>query len=109
MSGAEPWRAAPGGVSLKVRLTPKGGADRIDGIGADAEGRPVLLVRVAAPPVEGAANAALIKLIAKAAGAPKSRLSLTAGAGARIKRLHISGDAQAIADALRAAVPARRA
>lgn len=109
MSAARPWRAAPGGVSLTVRLTPKGGADRIDGIGVDAEGRPLLLARVAAPAVKGAANAALIRLIAKAAGAPKSALSLAAGAGGRVKRLHIAGDAPAIMAALQKALPAPRA
>ena len=54
------------GVTLAVRLTPKGGRDAIDGIEQLADGRSVLKVRVRAAASEGEANAALIKLIAKA-------------------------------------------
>ena len=53
---SQPWQIVDDGLELAVRLTPKGGRDRIDGIGEDASGKPVLLVRVAAPPVDGAAN-----------------------------------------------------
>ncbi len=76
---------------LAVRLTPRGGADRIDGWGEDAAGRPLLKVRVSAPPVEGEANAALEKLMAKALGLPKSAVSVAAGQTARIKALVIQG------------------
>ncbi len=107
MSGARPWRAAPGGLSVAVRLTPKGGRDRIDGIGADADGRPLLLVRVSAPPVEGAANEALRRLLAKAAGAPRSAVRFEAGETTRVKRLLIEGDAAALAAALEAAAGGR--
>jgi len=53
-------------VHLAVRLAPGASADRIDGWDKDAGGRPVLKVRVRARPVEGEANAALIKLLARA-------------------------------------------
>ncbi|MFN3262604.1 MAG: DUF167 family protein [Pikeienuella sp.] len=96
MSGARPWRPAPGGLSLRVRVTPRGGADRIEGLGADAAGAPVLLVRVSAPPADGAANKALVRLVAKAAGVPKGAVTVEAGAAARIKRLHIAGEAAAL-------------
>lgn len=76
---------------LAVRLTPRGGADRIDGWGEDAAGRPLLKVRVTAPPVEGEANAALEKLMAKALGLPKSAVSVAAGQTARIKSLAVQG------------------
>lgn len=76
---------------LAVRLTPRGGADRIDGWGEDAQGRPLLKVRVSAPPVEGEANAALEKLLAKALGLPNSAVSVAAGQTARIKSLIVRG------------------
>src|SRR6187455_1370871 len=87
-----PWSASLGGVTLTVRLTPKGGRDAIDGVETLSDGRAVLKVRVHAAPSEGEANAALIKLIAKAVGVPPRDVSLVAGATARIKRLVISGD-----------------
>ena len=76
---------------LTVRLTPRGGADRIEGWGADAAGRPLLKVRVSAPPVEGEANAALEKLIAKALGLPRSAVNVATGQTARVKFLAIEG------------------
>ncbi|WGM37269.1 DUF167 family protein [Caulobacter sp. NIBR1757] len=76
---------------LAVRLTPRGGADRIDGWGEDAQGRPLLKVRVSAPPVEGEANAALEKLLAKALGLPKSAITVAAGQTARVKSVAVRG------------------
>ena len=91
MAAALPWSAVAGGVALAVRLTPKGGRDAIDGIEHLADGRSVLKVRVRVAPSEGAANAALVRLIAKAVGVPPRDVTLTAGATARVKRLTISG------------------
>jgi uncharacterized protein (TIGR00251 family) len=87
------WRLAPNGVELTVRVTPKGGRDAIDGITALADGTCVLKVRLRAPPSEGEANAALIRLLAQALGVPQRAVSLVAGASARIKRLKIEGGA----------------
>jgi uncharacterized protein (TIGR00251 family) len=95
-----PWSASPGGVSLTVRLTPKGGRDAIDGIETMSDNRAVLKIRVRAAPSEGEANAALIKLIARAVGVPPRDVSLVAGATARIKRLNISGDGPTLVAAL---------
>jgi uncharacterized protein YggU (UPF0235/DUF167 family) len=91
MAAAPPWSAVAGGVALAVRLTPKGGRDAIDGIEHLADGRSVLKVRVRVAPSEGAANAALVRLIAKAVGVPPRDVTLAAGATARVKRLTISG------------------
>lgn len=107
MSAARPWRAAPGGLLIAVRATPKGGADRIDGLGVDAEGRPALLVRVSAAASDGAANEALRRLLARAAGSAPSAATLEAGALARSKRFRIAGDPAALAAALEAAVAGR--
>lgn len=76
---------------LAVRLTPRGGRDSLDGWSTDEAGRRVLKARVSAPPVDGAANAALIVLIAKALGRPKSAVRIVSGESARIKQLEIEG------------------
>ena len=102
-----PWAAAAGGVTLAVRLTPKGGRDAIDGIERMADGRAVLKVRVAAPPSEGEANDALIRLIAKGLGVPPRDVGLAAGATARVKRLTIAGDPGRLIGALEKLVAAR--
>jgi uncharacterized protein YggU (UPF0235/DUF167 family) len=99
MSGL-PWAVTPGGLSLSIRLTPKGGRDAIDGIERLADGRAVLKARVRSAPSEGAANDALIRLIAQALDIAPRQVTLTAGASARIKRLTIEGDGPALAVAL---------
>ena len=99
-----PWKAGPDGLTVAVRLTPRGGRDGFDGIGADADGAAHLRVRVSAPPVDGAANAALVKLLAKAAGARRGDVAFVSGETARVKRLSIAGDAAALAAALEASI-----
>ena len=89
-----------GGVALSVRLTPKGGRDGIDGIELLADGRSALKVRVRAAASEGEANAALIRLLAKAVGVPPRDVALSAGVTARIKRLTIAGDGPTLIAAL---------
>lgn len=78
-------------MRIAVRLTPRGGRDAIDGWATGADGRPHLKARVAAPPVEGEANAALIVLLAKALGISKSRVSIAAGQTGRLKSVEIEG------------------
>lgn len=95
-----PWTVTHDGVTLNVRLTPKGGRDSIDGIETLADGRPVLRARVRAVPADGAANEALVQLLAKHLHVAPRDVSLIAGASARIKRLAIAGDGQTLAIAL---------
>jgi uncharacterized protein len=102
-----PWAAAPGGIALAVRLTPKGGRDAIDGVERTADGRAVLKVRVAAPPSEGEANDALIRLVAKALSVPPRDVALAAGATARVKRLTVAGDPVRLIAALEKIAAAR--
>ena len=98
--GARPWTAAAGALLLDVRLTPKGGRDALDGIAPLADGRSVLKARVRAAPHEGAANAALTRLIAATAGVPASQVTIVGGATARVKRIRIAGDPKTIAATL---------
>lgn len=74
-------------MQFAVRVTPKGGRDAIEGWTRDDAGRPVLKVRVAAAAAEGAANSAVIALLAKALKRPRSALTLVAGHTARVKRI----------------------
>lgn len=74
---------------LKVRLTPRGGKEAL---GAITDG--VLHARVAAPPVEGAANSALLRLLAKRLNHPVSKLTIVAGEHSRIKTVSFEGMSQ---------------
>jgi len=74
-------------ADLTVRLTPRGGRDALTGVRADG----VILARVSAPPVDGKANAALCRLLAKALGVAPSRVSVVRGAGAREKVVRVDG------------------
>ena len=71
---------------LRVRLTPKGGRDQVTKFEAG-----VLYARVAAPPVDGAANRALIALLSEALDIPKSRIAFASGETGRDKRLRLEG------------------
>jgi uncharacterized protein (TIGR00251 family) len=97
---SRPWTVTSDGIVLTVRLTPKGGRDAIEGIDQMEDGRSVVKARVRAAASEGEANAALVSLIARTLAVPPSRVTLIAGAAARIKRLNVMGDTGAIAAAL---------
>jgi uncharacterized protein YggU (UPF0235/DUF167 family) len=72
---------------LTLRVTPKGGRDAVEGWTRDEAGRPLLKVRVAAAPADGAANAAVLTLLAKALKVPRSSLELISGETSRTKRI----------------------
>ena len=88
-----PFAPAGRGVRLAVRLTPRAARNGLDGVAPGPDGRPVLLLRVAAPPVEGAANAALVGFVAEALRMRKSDVAVVAGERGRLKTLELSGDA----------------
>jgi uncharacterized protein len=90
MSGRA-WSPTPDGIVVLVRLTPRGGRDAIEGVEQLADGRSVLKARVRAAASEGEANAALIKLLAKALGVAARDVRLAAGATARVKRVQVAG------------------
>ena len=104
-----PWRLAADGLTLTVRLTPKGGRDTIDGIEQMADGRPVLKARVRAAASGGEANAALIRLLARSLAIAPRQVTLVAGATARLKRLEIAGEGSVLAKALERIAGMRRA
>ncbi len=74
---------------IRVRLTPRSGRNEIAGWQ-----KALLRVRVTAPPIEGKANAALERLIAKALGVPKRDVSVVSGARGREKTVEIAGMSQ---------------
>ena len=68
-------------VRFAVRLTPRAGVDRVDGVNEEG----VLQARVAAPPVGGAANTSLVRLLADELSVARSAVRLVAGATGRHK------------------------
>jgi len=88
--------ATADGVRVAVRLTPRGRADRIEGIAVSADGRPVLKLSVTAPPAENRANAALIELLAREWRLPKRDVTVVGGAKGRDKTVHIAGHPAAL-------------
>jgi uncharacterized protein (TIGR00251 family) len=74
------------GVTLTVRVTPRASKNEIAGVTEGA-----LKVRLIAPPVEGAANAALLAFLADALGLRRGQITLLAGRSARQKLVRIVG------------------
>ncbi|MGE5467891.1 MAG: DUF167 domain-containing protein [Ignavibacteria bacterium] len=84
------------GVVLSLHIQP--GAKRTETAGLHGE---ALKIRLAAPPVDGKANDALIAFLAKTLGVPKSSVELLSGQTSRAKRVRVAGvDAAAAAAAL---------
>ena len=84
------YRHTDTGLLLHLRVTPNAGRDAIDGAEMRDDATCVLRIRVAAVPDKGRANAAVIALLAKALGLPKSALSLVSGDTSRFKTLSIA-------------------
>jgi uncharacterized protein (TIGR00251 family) len=80
------FEATDAGIVLRVRVIPRAGKSGIAGTRDDA-----VLVRLNAPPVEGAANAELIAVIASALDVPARAVTIVAGARSRHKRVRIDG------------------
>ena len=87
---AEPFRLEAGRLLVALKVQPGAGATALAGIEALADGRRVLKIKVTAPPEDGKANAAVIKLLAKAWKLPKGRLTIVAGQRSRLKTLEIA-------------------
>ena len=81
-----PVREDGTGVLFAVRVIPRARRSELDGVREGA-----LVVRLAAPPVEGQANAALQAFLAEALGVRKSQVSLRTGEKSRAKVVHVEG------------------
>jgi uncharacterized protein (TIGR00251 family) len=88
----KPYTAVAGGVRLAVRLTPRASRNGVDGIAMDANDRPLLKLRLVAPPVEGAANVALVAFLSDALSLRKTDIVIRSGDTSRTKILHLSGE-----------------
>jgi hypothetical protein len=77
---------AGGGVTFSVRVVPRSSCNQIVGVESGA-----LKIKLTAPPVEGAANAALIEFIAEWLGVRRSAVSIVSGDKARNKIVRVSG------------------
>lgn len=86
------FRAAKQGVLVAVRVQPRSRPERLEGFVADAAGAVRLKARLGAAPEDGKANAALLKLLARAWDVAPSRLALVSGARERNKTVLLEGD-----------------
>jgi hypothetical protein len=75
-----------GGVEFRVRACPRAAKNAVQGVIGDS-----LKVRLCAPPVDGAANAALAEFLADALGVSKGKVRIVAGATSREKRVAVAG------------------
>ena len=78
--------AAAGGVRLRLRVQPRASRTEVAGPQGD-----LLKVRLAAPPVDGAANEALVRFLAEALGVPRGAVRLVAGETSRTKVVEVAG------------------
>lgn len=76
----------PGAVRFSVRVQPRAGRSALDGAHAGA-----LKVRLAAAPVDGAANDALIELLAESLEVPKRAVTIVSGETSRTKVVEVQG------------------
>ena len=80
------------GCHLSIRVTPRSAKPGIGEWKSDPGGRPFLEIRVAAAPADGAANDEVVRLLAKALGLAKSRLTIASGQTSRLKRIEVQLD-----------------
>jgi uncharacterized protein (TIGR00251 family) len=97
----DPWRYSTQGISVALRVTPRGGRDDIDGLERLADGRTVVKVRVRAVADGGEANRAVTELVAKALGVPKAKVRILSGATSRLKQIAVAGDPAKLGEILR--------
>lgn len=99
-----PFQIVADGVEVRLRVTPKASHNAIGDVVADAQGNGALRVAVTAVPEKGGANAAVIKVLAKAWRLRKTDMQIVRGATDRNKVLLIQGDGEALSAQLRTAL-----
>jgi uncharacterized protein (TIGR00251 family) len=104
-----PWRYSTEGVSVALRVTPRGGRDDIDGIETLANGRAVIKVRVRTIAEGGEANRAVTELLAKALGVPRGKVRVLSGMTSRLKQIAVDGDPVKLGETLRKLTAAKTA
>ena len=103
----DPWRTSTQGISVTLRVTPRGGRDDIDGVETLADGRRVVKVRVRAVADGGEANRAVTELLASALGVPKARVRILSGVTSRLKQIAVDGDGARLGETLRGLTAAK--
>lgn len=93
MAGPTPFSAASDGVHVALQVNPRAGYDRIGPLVEQPDGRFALKVAVSAAPESGKANAAAIRLLARAWKVPKSACRVIRGERDRHKTLFVAGNA----------------
>ena len=106
---ADPWRYSADGISIALRVTPRGGRDDIDGIEVLSDGRPVVKVRVRAIAEGGEANRAVTDLLAKVLGVRKRDVRVLSGTTSRQKQIAVDGDPRKLGELLRSITAAKPA
>ncbi len=86
------WTVLADGLVVAVTVRPRQRRPGIAGVVSDRQGRPRLALNVASPAREGEANDAARALLAESLGVSKNAVAIIAGAGAREKRLHVTGN-----------------
>jgi uncharacterized protein (TIGR00251 family) len=104
----DPWRYSLQGISVALRVTPRGGRDDIDGLETLANGRAVVKVRVRAIADGGEANRAVTELLAKALGVPKASVRILSGTTSRLKQIAVDGDPAELGESLRRLTAAKK-
>lgn len=104
MTLAPPFIVDADGLTLTIRVTPKASRTAMAGVTVLPNGTTALAVRIAAPPVEGAANVELVRFVARQLGIGRNAVTLIAGHSSRIKRLRIVGTQVTLANALAALI-----
>lgn len=88
-------------IRFTVRVTPKASRDALGGSIVTSDGRSAVAIRLAAAPVDGAANKALIGFLAKTLSVPKSRVRIVSGESSRLKIVEVDGASAAALEALK--------